>query len=253
MISGFPEHVDLLGLLSGELAPSTRAGVTAHVRGCPTCTEQLLQTAVMVGELRDAARHAPVDPAQVPPLDLSLRSLTAPPSVVGVAPDRGRRRAHLTNRAARAARWVAGPRRAGLLLAAAATVAVAFTAGLLAAPGAGPSGTQPAASATVQLIAVGLTPSPASGHASMIGAGPTRKMQLTLTGLPQLGPDQHYEVWLMNTRTGRSTAIGPAADTTATFDLPESATAGYNALDISRQSDADGAVHSPDSLLRGGI
>jgi hypothetical protein len=256
MINGFQEHVDVLGLLSGEMPPSARATATVHVRGCPTCTEQLLQTAVVVSELRDAGRYGPVDPSEVPPLDLPLGLLAAPASWLPVTPGPEQPLTARMNRTTRVTGRGAGRRRVGRLLTAVTTVAVAFTAGLLAAPGPGRSahpGTTAAASPTVQLIAVSQTPSPASGQASMIGAGRTRKMRLTLTGLPKLGPDQHYEVWLMNTRTGRRTAIGPTGGTTATFDLPDSATVGYNALDISRQTNADGAAHSPDSLLRGSI
>ncbi|HTQ20668.1 anti-sigma factor family protein, partial [Mycobacterium sp.] len=72
------EHVDLAGLLSGELPPAERTVTVGHIRGCDHCRDQLAETAALVGELRDAGRHRPVDPSEVPPLDLAAIEASAP-------------------------------------------------------------------------------------------------------------------------------------------------------------------------------
>lgn len=246
MRSGGDDHVDLLGLMSGEMAPVLRRGVADHVRGCPACLDRLLDATVLVGELRDSSRYAPVDPSEVPPFDLSRRhAVTARPTVEPVDPS--------------PAAPGRGLRRVGLALAGAAAVVSALLGGITIgesrtdAPPTAAAPPTPAAPADVPLLAVGVLPNRAAGAAAMIGSGADRRMRLTLTGLAAAAPQDHYEVWLLDTRTGRTLSVGPLAGQSGEYDLPDGVTDGYNAIDVSVQAPEDGVRHSGNSVLRGAL
>jgi len=227
------EHADLPTLLSGDLSPALRATGWAHVRSCATCRVELVETASLISELRDASRFAPVDPAEVPPFRLD--GVTAAP--VDAAP---------VVREPRTNRWLTGRAAVGV----AAGVLSLFV-GL----GIGLSTASSTSPARVALAAVGTLPSTASGAAQMSGSGQGQVMNLTVTGLETPPDGDHYEVWLLDTRTGRTIDVGqlPPGAGVRSYPLPASEAVGYDALDISLQSPADGARHSGHSLLRGSL
>jgi hypothetical protein len=114
------------------------------------------------------------------------------------------------------------------------------------------------AAAPVRLAPVGSHPTPASGAAEMTGSGAGQIMAVTVSALSLPRPSDHYEVWLIDTRTGRALAIGVlppsgTGTTTTTYSLPAGEVTGYNAVDVSLQRPTDGARHSGDSVLRGVI
>jgi Anti-sigma-K factor rskA len=248
------EHIDMLGLLSGELAPALRADTLDHVRSCEQCRYQLADTAAVVGELKDAGRHSPVDPADVPRLDLA--AVTKASSALGLPTTRlipvhahteGDGTAPTELRRPPVRRRVVG-------LAAVCALAAAFIGGI--AIGHTSQASRPPAE-EVRLAAIGQPPTPATGAARMIGSGATQTMQVTLSGVNLPSTRDRVEVWLLNTRTGQTRPIGTMPVTarhlmTATFPLPASDLAGYDAIDVSIQTPADNG-HSHNSILRGAI
>ncbi|BEP13255.1 hypothetical protein acdb102_15660 [Acidothermaceae bacterium B102] len=225
------DHVDLLGLLEGELGADERAEAVAHLRGCTSCADGFLDMAIAIGRLRDAGRYPPADPSEVPPLRLDRSAAPEPGLVVQVPAPR------------------TAPRRRRLLRPA--LVAVALVAALGGGIAIGRSGTgSPAGGVT--LTAVGL-PTVARGQAHMLGSGEAQQMQVTVTGLTVPVAADHYEVWLLDTTTGRAVAVGTITGGTSTFALPVSRTVGFDAIDVSLQTPADGTTHSGHSVLRGTI
>jgi hypothetical protein len=103
---------------------------------------------------------------------------------------------------------------------------------------------------TVPLAGVGAVS--ASGRASMAGTGGDRRMTVTATNLPALGPDQFYEVWLLDPDAGTVFPVGILApDGQGRFTLPASVVGRYQAVDISLEADDGNPTHSKHSLLRG--
>jgi anti-sigma factor RsiW len=220
-------YEELPSLLFGEL---DRAGVTRvsdHLAGCEDCRRELALLAAASASLRATARHAePVSEAGG-----LVRGPTPDPVPAGAAgrsPRSGRRRRPL------------------LGLAAALVVAVVAAAVLWAVGPLRPGG----AERTVPLAGIGAVP--ASGRASMAGTGGDRRMTVTATDLPTLGPGQFYEVWLLDPAAGTVFPVGVLpADGRARFTLPASVVGRYQAVDISLEADDGDPAHSRHSLLRG--
>ncbi len=226
------EHADLPALLSGDLAPVARQEQWEHVRSCALCRDELVETAALIADLRDASRFAPVDPAEVPPFRLSSEAFAPVPTPATVE--------------ARSLRWLTGRVAVGV-----AAGALALFTGL----GIGLSTGSSTPPARVALAAIGQLPSTASGAAEMSGSGPGQVMNLTVTGLAAPPTGDHYEVWLLDTRSGRTVDVGvlPPGSGVRSYPLPASSASGYDALDISLQQPSDGTHHSGHSLLRGAL
>jgi anti-sigma-K factor RskA len=235
-------HVDLPLFLSGELPPTERRDTHEHLRTCDSCRAELTDLVATVAELRDAGRFGPVEPEQVPPFSLVLDDLPIPAQHQQDSQERPEPvREH----------EVAGWRGRAVSVAMAVLVvfALGVGAGVLVKPSAAPP-------ARVALGAVGALPSKASGTAEMVGAGQAQHMRVSVTGLATPTEGAHYEVWLVDTATGRSVDVGtfrPTGDETVTFPLPSSEVAGYNAIDVTLQRPSDDGRYSGRSLLRGNL
>lgn len=239
-------HVDFPGLLSGDLPPAERDRARAHLRGCAACRDEMLDAALLVGELHDAGRHSPVEPSEVPPL--RLPALDVPQARTPLPAAGG---THRPPRPDVRRSW------ATRLALAAAAVGVAAI-GLATGRATAPDDVSQVVAAPVRLTTVTATPTALTGAAEMVGAGRGQKMHVTLAGLPRVPGSSHYEVWLLDTRTGRTFAVGAlpqgaASTTDVTFALPADQATGFNAIDVSLQTAADGETHSGNSLLRGAI
>lgn len=234
-------HVDLPGLISGETPPGQRQADLDHVRGCRDCLDELVDTTALIAELRDARRYPPVEPSEVPPLRLDRSGGTLePPEPASKVP---------TSPAQQSSRhWL----HSRILVGAVAAV-VALVVGIVIGNQHGSTSTP---AAKVLLAAVGQLPSSASGAAQMVGQGEDQSMLVTLSGLDRPPPGDHYEVWLLDTRTGRTFAVGvvsPSVTGKMAYPLPASKAVGYDTIDVSLQAPANGAKHSGVSLLRGAL
>ncbi len=226
------DHVDLLGLLDGSLPAREAVDAAGHLRDCAVCDERFIDLAMALGRVHDARRYPPADPSEVPPLRLELGGSGAAASDV-VAPRRAR------------------PRLGGLPAAAAACALVLALAGGVAVDRW--RGSAPPGPATVALAAVGQLPTVAQGRAQMVGSGDEQRMRVVVSGLPRIAAVDHYEVWLLDTTTGRSSMVGALDGGTTTFALAAARTSGFNVVDITLQTRADGGRHSGRSLLRGAL
>lgn len=236
-------HVDLPLFLSGELPYAERRDTRDHLRTCDSCSAELADLVATVAELRDAGRFGPVEPEQVPPFSLLLDDLLIP---VQQQPD--------PQEQLDPGREPQPAGRRGRAVSVALAVLVVFALGVGTGVLVKPSST--AAPARVALGAVGVLPSKASGTAEMVGAGQAQHMRVWVTGLAAPTDGAHYEVWLVDTATGRSVDVGtfrPTGGETATFPLPSSEVAGYNAIDVTLQRPSDDGRYSGQSLLRGNL
>jgi anti-sigma factor RsiW len=221
-------YEELPGLLFGELNRAEVSLVSDHLAGCDDCRRELAVLAATSASLRATARHAELVPAGVLQPGPGAAPDPVPAGTAARAPRAGRRRVPLLGLAA------------ALLVAVVAAV-VLWTVGPLR-PG------EP--ERTVPLAGVGAVA--ASGRASMAGAGPDRRMTVTASGLPALGPGQFYEVWLLDPDAGTVFAVGvlpPAGQ--GHFTLPASVVGRYQAVDVSLEADDGDPAHSKRSLLRG--
>ncbi|NNN03994.1 MAG: hypothetical protein HKL87_08375 [Acidimicrobiaceae bacterium] len=213
---------DLFSLLHGELdGPTTRA-VAAHLRGCPECTDELIDVAVATGSLAALARSS---------ADVNETDFRALSSVTPLRP-------------------LSPPARIPTLLAVAAALlaVVALSVGLL---HRGP--TTPAPVATAQLTSLD-APVGAAGRAIVVLSGQSDQMSVTTRGLAPTGPGQFYEVWLFQPTTQKMLPVGVLGPSgRGQYSVATSIMAHYSAIDISLQADNGNPRHSAVSALRGAV
>lgn len=223
-------HVDELvpGYLAGVLDDDEREAFELHVAGCAPCSD-------LVRQLRPAG-----DALVTSSFDADA-SLTAILAEVDPQPAP----------APRAARRRPAILRSGVLLAAAAAIAViAFGIGRATAPSDAPSGGAPLADLAA------LAGERGGGSASLASERGVRYVRLRLSDLPPIDADGFYEAWL-GRDDGGMVALGtfrPHADGTADLLLPLPVdTAGFDFLDISAEPDDGDPAHSDRSVVRGPI
>jgi hypothetical protein len=231
-----PEHFrdDLPALLLGELPPGEVAKLRGHLHICDPCRADLDAITLASSALRDAAALPIPDATELPDLDQS--SLTAEPAETPppapVAPGRPSR----TDR-----------RRLGI--AAVVILVVALLGGYASFS---MSARDTPAEQEVQLTAVGDLP--ARGDLKIQGPMERRVISLVSAGLPDPGPDEFYQVWLMRPDGGNPVALGVlSSDNTGIWSVPEAMAARYagQSFDVSvERADGDPA-HSGRSVLRG--
>jgi hypothetical protein len=235
-------HLDLLGLLRGELGNADALAAGAHLRECEECREELADLSVGHGLLGAAGRrlgHLPEEEAlpELPPL---------------------RRTPALAGRAAARPAWAAA-----LLAGAAAVLLLAAGVGLGrsldegGAPVANPrptvtvtSSPAPAVGRTAALEP--LQPGAAvSGTVSMLDEGGNVRMSFATVDLPPAGRHRFYYAWLLDPDTNKMLPLGQLdPGGSATFELPLSLVRRYSSVDISLERDDGDPQHSPTSVLR---
>jgi hypothetical protein len=211
------EHLDLFGLLRGELDNAGTIAAGAHLESCATCREELVDAVVGHGLLAGASRtlgNVVGQPALPPP------SLAKP------------------------------RRRRGALLAVAA--AVVFALGVSGtvwwrsddSPGSGPG------------IEAALTPLsatvPGEGSVRMVEHDGGTRMTLAVHDLPRAGAGEFYYAWLLDPTSNKMLALGlvdPSGG--ATFEVDDRLVAAYSAVDVSLEADDGDPAHSVTSVLRG--
>jgi hypothetical protein len=165
-------HPEVAGWVLGILDPADADRFAVHLRSCPDCQAAVAELGGAGRLLRTAA------PAAQPPDRLQARTLDAVAKAAAAAGTDGRR-----------GRWRARSTRM-LALAAALVIAAAISVGLLV------SRPAPAQSYTVVLHPQPGSPAAAaSGRAVATQAGGGWSVQLTVAGLPDLGPGRFYECW----------------------------------------------------------
>jgi hypothetical protein len=243
------DHVDLLGLIAGELGRDDTISAARHVPSCPHCTEELTDLAIAHGALtaasaalsrldqapsdrpNSAARLADllghdVSQAALPPLEVDTTEATV----------------HM-GRPKRLAVVVAGV---------AAMVAALVGAGIgvgtvIARPGNLASGPLVASAALRPIDA----PASATGSIKAVAVGNTRKLTVETKHLKAPSGEHFYEVWMLNTATLKMLPVGVLPPSgTGTYSMGASIMAGYSAVDISLQTNNGNPAHSSTSVLR---
>lgn len=215
------QHLDLLGLLRGELTNAEITSAADHLDSCTQCRDELAETAVghalLTGATRSLAGGTPVGALPEPP------ALTLPPA---------RRQ------------W---SRPVGLV--AAAAVLVAGTAGAttyLTRPA-----DEPLPAAVEQTA--DLEPVDGTGGGRVVMASTDTEVTMTVEthDLPTIKPGQFYYVWLFNPNTQKMLPLGVVGPKgSANFSIPDSLLGRYQVVDVSLEKDDGDPGHSVTSVLR---
>jgi len=127
-------------------------------------------------------------------------------------------------------------------------LAIGIAAGVLIDSG---SGNAPA---SADLVLSRIDDGPAGAHGDVLVAGDAREATLELAGLDPTGPDNFYELWLLD-EDGRMIALGSfpvGGDGKAEIELPLPVEPSrYRYFDVSLQEDNGDPAHSGVSVLRG--
>jgi hypothetical protein len=234
---------ELPGLLFGELNRAEVMVVSDHLAGCDECRRELAVLAATSASLRAAARQSQPAAAGATAPAGAVDSPEHPDSGSATLPLRGAEPGAGSVPGARSGRWRRGPLigLAAALALAVAVAAVLWTGGLW---------RPDRPDRTVPLAGVGAVP--ASGQASMAGAGDDRQMTVAAEDLPALRAGQYYEVWLLDPDAGMVFPVGvlPAGGE-GRFTLPASVVGRYRVIDVSLEADDGDPTHSKRSLLRG--
>lgn len=211
------EHLDLFGLLRGELGNTDTIAAGDHLATCASCQEELADAVVGHALLARASRTlGPVEDTQQP----------GPPTV----PSSARRR-----------------RGTLLAVAAAVVVAVGITGAVWWSSEDGTSGAGIEATLTPLSVA-----EPGDGSVRMVEHGGRTRMSLAVHDLPAATSGEFYYAWLLDPSTNKMLALGLVdSDTGATFDLDDDLVASYSAVDVSLEADDGDPAHSVTSVLRG--
>lgn len=217
------EHLDLVGLLRGELSNAEAVAVGDHLDTCSACRDELAEVAVGHALLaRSGLTLGPVEEETTAP---------PPPLILPTTPARRR------------------PRAAALVaLAAALVLAVAATATVW-------WRTEDDAPSGSELVAQ-LSPlsgaEAGDGSVEMVGHDGRTEMTVSVHDLPGATTQEFYYAWLLDPATNKMLALGLVdPDSGATFDLDDAVVASYSAVDVSLEADDGDPAHSATSLLRG--
>jgi hypothetical protein len=209
-------HLDLFGLLRGELDNAGTIAAGAHLESCATCQEELVDA--VVGHALLARASGTLGPDRQPALP--------PPS-----PARP-------------------PRRRGALIAVAAAIALALgvtgTAWWRSDDSPGPD---PGIEAALTPLSVTV---PGEGSVRMVEHDGRTRMTLTVRDLPRAESGEFYYAWLLDPASNKMLALGlvdPGGG--ATFEVDDRLVAAYSAVDVSLEADDGDPAHSVTSVLRG--
>ncbi len=203
---------ELAALMGGELDLDSTRFVTRHLRACDACRQELVEVAAGIGVMRR------IDGAAAPD--------AVPTTPVASTASTGRSRS----------RWLAVSA-AALLVAAIAVGATLFA-------------TRDGESDRTVVSLAPVEGATATGEVAMRDAGSAQAMEVktSLGAAPEAG---YYEVWLLDSETGKMLPVGVLPpDGTGEFRLPSSLLESYDTVDISLQPDDGTTEHSNDSLLR---
>lgn len=202
----------------GELSAEEEQALARHVEGCARCRDEAEAFLLVHDELRRAS--------VTPPEYLKVRVMADLPG----------RRPHRVRRAARVA------------LAAAALLVALILGGAYA----GFLGRTEMLVSRASLAPTGLAPG-ASGEVRVGDAGDNVRVSLDVSGLPELPPDEYYELWFVKDGE-RISAGGFAVDekgrATVTTNAPGAAE-GYPSMGITREESPGDPRPSPTKVLGG--
>jgi anti-sigma-K factor RskA len=227
---------DVIGLLTGDTDRQRATETARHLRGCPECTDELIDLVVAHGALRSA--------------DLALRELEHPgPSSVAADDADADPLPPLTLPGDRRHRVPARRPVVAVLVAVAAVVVLVAALGLTGVLGGRTTPTRTVvAEAPLHPIDA---PATATGTVTVLANGTTRQMLVSTRDLGAAGPQSYYEVWLLDPATLKMLPVGVLPPSGAgTYAVTADLMSGYSAVDVSLQADDGNPAHSQTSVLR---
>jgi anti-sigma-K factor RskA len=242
---------DAAAYVLGGLPPQEESRLRGRERDDPPFTAEVRRLRELTGIL-EAMDAAGWDGPTPPPLDA--------PGACRASPDRARLRpagARGASLGSRRRRRRSGPlvlRPLPAALGAAALLAAGAAGGALLTSGDDPStrATRGAPLARIALEPIGRGPAGARAEAVLAG-GATRRMTLTVTGLPSTDLDAFYEIWMLRTPK-ELVSVGTfrvGADGRATVSFAVAADARrFPVVDVSRERADGDPGHSTVSVLR---
>ena len=211
------EHLDVFGLLRGELGNAEAIAAGDHLATCTTCREELADAVVGHALLARASRTLGPDADAPRPAPLVL-----PPA---------RRRRYSALLAVAAA----------LVLAVGVTGAVWWRSD--------DPGPRTGVEATLAPLSGA---EPGDGRVRMTEHDGRTRMTFAVRDLPRASTGEFYYAWLLDPDSNKMLALGLVdADTGATFEIDDALVASYSAVDVSLETDDGDPEHSVTSVLRG--
>lgn len=222
------EHLDLVGLLRGELSRAEALQAGDHLDSCADCRAELAETAVGHALLTGASRTLAAGPAAAG--TASEVAATVEPELPPLALPEGRR-------------WLRP-----VALVAAASALVAGTAAVTSYLQREPAAPAPVAAQTADLEPV---EGSGGGQVRMVDVDGAVTMTVSTRDLPTIRPGEFYYVWLFNPKTQKMLPLGVVGpEGRASFELPESLVGRYQVVDVSLEQDDGDPAHSVTSVLR---
>jgi hypothetical protein len=244
------DHVDLLGLITGELGRDETIKAARHLRSCRQCAEELADLAIAHGALTAASAAASridvMPSADRPDSDAVLAGMvgndvtrTALPALkvdatkIGVSKSR--------------------PKRSSVVVVGVAALVVALVG---AGVGVGTFIARPKKLTPGPVVASAVLrpidgPPSATGSIKAVAVGATRRLTVETKNLKAPAGEHFYEVWMLNTATQKMLPVGVLPPSgTGTYSMGASIMAGYSAVDISLQTNNGNPAHSTTSVLR---
>jgi Anti-sigma-K factor rskA len=243
------DHVDLLGLITGELGRDDTISAARHLGSCSRCAEEMVDLAIAHGALTAAsAAVSRLDEAPTgrPDSDAVLADMVghdvSRPALPPLEVDTTRTTEHAGR-----------PKRLAVVVAGVAAMVIALVGAgvgvgtVIARPGKLTSGPLVASAALKPIDA----PTSASGSIKAVAVGDTRNLTVETKNLKAPSSAHFYEVWMLNTSTQKMLPVGVLPPSgTGTYSMGASIMAGYSAVDISLQTNNGNPAHSSTSVLR---
>ena len=218
--------------LLGELESAELAEFERRLADEPGLRDEVDRMGRVVQELRELPRES-WETEELPPLELPVAELSGPPARTA---------------AARWRRWLTPGR---IAIAGAVSFAV-FAGGIVVGAQLGDDPEPEPAIVTLSLRPLTGQQGQATGSVELTGAD-GRTAEVVVDGLPPNEPETYYELWLLRgdeTVSLGSFTVGPDGHADTAISIPVDP-GGYEAFDVSLESEDGDPSHSGDSLLRG--
>ncbi|WP_134767792.1 anti-sigma factor [Nocardioides sp. 1609] len=223
-------HVDLVGLVRGELRTTEVLDASDHLATCAECRGDLADTVVGHALLTRSARTEEASGRRLGEPALPSPTLPAPTPA--------------------AASWYRRTSPRALLAAAAVVLVVAVGSVVALTLGQADPGEPSARVVSLAPITDQVTDA-GPGEARISRDGRTAELTIVTSGLPVASGGEFYQAWLLDPETNKMLALGPLSGGTSRFQVDDDLLTAYSAVDVSLEADDGDPQHAATSVLRG--